>query len=252
LWVRARPARTDGDPTGPPAHDAMVLTTIGGASPTLLSIAPAKRLPNFDRAHRATGGRAVFDIVPRAHRPPSRHSQCLRGQSPCSALQSWAPALRKAVARPISVVTALPVALADHADRATLTRSRHPGGWESGGRRCRQRPYPYPYPWPMTVAETVAGTASKDACYYNRVQSASLPPTAPTAPTATVSAPDTDKSSANKKPRGKPRGLEFWKEPPTCAPSSVSCHASRRATCGWSTPPVRRRRSTSRFRQERR
>jgi len=86
-----------------------------------------------DRAYRVTGGRAVFDIVPRATRPPLRDSQCLRGQSPNPALKSWAPARRKVVARPISVVTALPVALADHADRATLggtavrwSRSRKP------------------------------------------------------------------------------------------------------------------------------
>jgi len=93
-----------------------------------------QRVLSSPRAHqRASGGRAVFDIVPRARRPSSRHSQCLRGQSPCSVLQSWAPARKQVAARPISVVIVLPAAFADHADRTTLggaavrwRRSRRP------------------------------------------------------------------------------------------------------------------------------
>ncbi len=74
------------------------------------------------REGRATGGRAGYGIVLPNDLPVSQRAphNTATGQSPCSALQSWAPAWRQAAARLISVVIALPGAFADRADRATL------------------------------------------------------------------------------------------------------------------------------------
>jgi len=108
----------------------------GTPAPTIRTIT-RRLLHHHNRALRVTGGRAVFDIVPSALRPPSRQSQCQRGQSPSPALESWSEAPRQAAARLVSTVITALVSHHDRAVQVTLATTPSGGGGQKAGVETR-------------------------------------------------------------------------------------------------------------------